>query len=203
MVSAIILAGGMSVRMGRDKKFLEIDGKSFIERAVDVAREFADEIIIVVGSRAQMERTEALGLEGVTVVVDILGGMGPVMGLLTGMYAAEGEWVVALPSDAPMMDAEIFRYMIDRVEGYDAVVPVNGEYLEPLHAVYERGIMMEACAWALEIEGMRASLHKVIRGFSKVNYIPVEGFRKYDRDLLTFHSVNTEEDLDEILKMVK
>ncbi len=203
MISALIISGGMSVRMGRDKKFLEIDGKSFIERAVDVARGFADEIIVVVGSKEQMGSTKAQGIEGVTVVIDMLEGMGPVMGLLTGMHAAKGEWVVVLPTDAPMMDAQVFEHMLDRMEWHDAVVPVNGEHLEPLHAVYERGLMVEACGWALEVGGKNASLHKIVRGLAKVKYIPVEEFREYDRELLTFYNVNTKEDLERVLGKAK
>ncbi len=203
MISALIVSGGRSARMGRDKKFLEIDGRSFIERAVDVAEEFADEIILVVGSKEQMECTEALGIDGVTVVVDAKEGRGPVMGLLTGMYAAKGEWVVVLPTDAPMMNAGIFKHMLDRKEGYDAVVPVNGEHLEPMYAVYKRDAMVKACEWAIEVEGEKASLHSIIRGLGKVNYVPVEDFREYDRELLTFYNVNTPEDLERLFGMIK
>ncbi len=200
MISALVVSGGRSVRMGHDKKFLEIDGKSFIERAVDVAREFADEIIVVVGSKGQMEDTKAQEIEDVTVVVDAKENLGPVMGLLTGMYAAKGEWVVILPTDAPMMNAGIFKHMLDRKEGYDAVVPVDGEYLEPMYAVYKKDVMVDACGWALDIEGEKASLHKIIKGLREVNYIPVEDFKEYDRELLTFYNVNTPEDLEEILE---
>ena len=203
MISALIVSGGRSVRVGQDKKFLEIDGRSFIERAVDVAREFADEIIVVVGSKEQMENTTAQEIEGIEIVVDAKENLGPVMGLLTGMYVAKGEWAVVLPTDAPMMNAEIFKHMLDRKEGYDAVVPVDGEHLEPMHAVYKRDVMMEACTWALEVEGEKASLHRIVEGLGKVNYIPVEDFKEYDRGLLTFYNVNTPEDLEEILERVK
>ncbi len=203
MISALIVSGGRSARMGRDKKFLEIDGRTFIERAVDVAGEFADEVILVLGSKEQMECTEALGIEGVTVVVDAKEGRGPVMGLLTGLYTATGEWVVALPTDAPMMNAGIFKHMLDRKEGYDAVVPVNREYLEPLYAVYKRDAMMKACEWALEVEGEKASLQKIVKGLRKVNYVPVDDFREYDRELLTFYNVNTPEDLERLFGMIK
>ncbi len=203
MISALVVSGGRSVRMGQDKKFLEIDGKSFIERAVDVAGEFSDEVIIVVGSKGQMEDVKAQGIEDVTVVVDAKENLGPVMGLLTGMYTAKGEWIVALPTDAPMMNARIFKHMLDRKEGYDAVVPVDGEYLEPMYAVYRKDVMVDACGWALDIEGEKASLHRIIRGLGEVNYIPVGDFREYDRELLTFYNVNTPEDLDEILEKLE
>ncbi len=202
MISALIVSGGKSLRMGRDKKFMELDGKSFIERAVDVAGELADEIIVVVGSKEQMEDVGAR-IKGVKIIVDVKENRGPVMGLLTGMYAANGEWVVVLPTDAPMMNAEIFKHMLDRKEGYDAVVPVNGEYLEPMHAVYKKDVMMKACEWALEVESEKASLHNIVKGLTKVNYIPVEDFKEYDRELLAFYNVNTQEDLMHLLEMIR
>lgn len=200
MISALIVSGGMSTRIGRDKKFLEIKGRTFIELAVDVARKFADDIILVVGSTEQMENTKALGIDDIAIVADIKENLGPVMGVLTGLHAASGEWAVVLPTDAPMMNAEIFTHMLDRREGYDAVVPASGEHLEPMYAVYRKDAMIDACAWALEVEGGRASLHNVVRGLKNVNYIPVDDFRKYDSELLTFYNVNTEEDLEEVLK---
>jgi molybdopterin-guanine dinucleotide biosynthesis protein A len=203
MISALIVSGGKSTRMGRDKKFLEMGGRTFIEIAVDVARGIADEIIVVVGSKEQMEDTKALGIKDAGVVVDVKEGLGPVMGVLTGLHAAKGEWAVVMPADAPMMKAEVFRHMLDKKEGYDAVVPTSGEHLEPMYAVYKRDVMIEACTSALEVEGERASLHNVVHGLSKVNYIPVDDFRKYDSELLTFYNVNTESDLEEVLKRVK
>jgi molybdopterin-guanine dinucleotide biosynthesis protein A len=203
MISALIVSGGKSTRMGRDKKFLEMGGRTFIEIATDVAREVADEIIIVVGSKEQMEDTGALEIKDAKIVVDVKEGLGPVMGVLTGLHAAKGEWAVVMPTDAPMMNGEVFKHMIDMKEGYDAVVPISGYFLEPMFAVYRRDVMIEACTSALEVEGERASLHNIVRGLEKVNYIPVEDFKKYDRELLTFYNVNTPEDLEEILKRVK
>ncbi len=202
MISALVVSGGKSARMGRDKKFLQIDGKTFIEIAVDAARGLADEVIIAVGSEGQAVETKALGIEGVRIVADIKEGRGPVMGVLTGLHAAHGVWAVVMPTDAPMMKAEIFRHMLDNMEGYDAVVPQDGEYLEPMFAVYRREAMIEACTSALEVEGERASLHNIVRGLGKVNYIPVEDFRKYDEGLLTFYNVNTKEDLEGVLERV-
>ncbi|MEE8401928.1 MAG: molybdenum cofactor guanylyltransferase, partial [Candidatus Hydrothermarchaeaceae archaeon] len=198
--SALIVSGGRGLRMGQDKKFLKIYGKSFIERAVDVAREFSDEIIVSVGSQKQMEHTLAQGIKDIKIVSDLKENLGPVMGLLTGMYAANGEWVVSLPVDAPMMKPEIFKSMLSGREGFDAVVPVKGELLEPMHGVYKRDVMIKACEWALEVEGNRSSLQNIVKGLAKVNYIPVEDFKEYDRELLTFHNVNTPVDFKWLMK---
>ena len=103
MISAIIVSGGMGTRIGRDKKFLKMEGRTFIEMAADVAKEIAEEIIIVVGSEGQMEETKALKIKDASIIVDVKEGLGPVMGVLTGLHAARGEWAVVMPVDAPMM----------------------------------------------------------------------------------------------------
>jgi len=203
MISAIIVAGGKSTRIGRDKKFLEVGGSTFIEIAAGVAGEMASEVIIVVGSKGQMEETKALKIKDVSIIVDIKEGLGPVMGVLTGLHAAKGEWAVVMPVDAPMMKAGVFKHMLDRKEGYDAVVPKKGEHLEPMYGVFRREAMIVACTSALEVEGGHASLHNVVRGLGNVNYIPVEDFKKYDEGLLTFYNVNTESDLKELLGKIK
>lgn len=203
MISALVVSGGKSERMGRDKMFLQIDGRTFIEIAVDAAGEFAGEIIIVVGSKEQMEDVKALGIGGAGIIADIKEGQGPVMGVLTGLHAAKGEWAAVMPVDAPMMKAEVFKHMIDERGGYDAVVPIDGEHLEPMYGVYNKDKMIEACTSALEVESEKASLHNIVRGLGKVNYIQVEEFRKYDEGLLTFYNVNTEEDLEGVLGKVR
>jgi molybdopterin-guanine dinucleotide biosynthesis protein A len=204
MISAIIVSGGKSTRIGRDKKFLEINGKSFIEIAAGVAGEIADEVIIVVGSEEQMEETKSLKLKDVSIIVDIKENQGPVMGVLTGLHAARGEWAVIMPVDAPMMKAGVFKHMLGMKKGYDAVVPLSGFFLEPMYAVYKRDVMIDACTSALEVGGgKKASLHNIVRGLEKVNYILVEEFKKFDKELLTFFNVNTESDLEGVLEMTK
>ena len=202
MISALIVSGGKGSRIGSDKKFLEIDGRPFITLAADLARVVADEIIIVVGSKEQMEDTRALEIEDVTIVVDAKEGLGPVMGVLTGLFAARGEWAVVMPTDAPMMNSDVFKHMLEERVGYDAVVPQDGEHLEPMYGVYDRDAMIEACTSALEVEGEKAPLHNIVRDLEKVNYIPVEDFKKYDKELLTFYNVNTQEDLEKIQELL-
>lgn len=183
--------------MGRDKKFLEIGGKYFIQHAIDAARTFSDEIILSLGSQSQREKTmkKTAGITDLKIVVDEVDSKGPVVGVFSGLKECSYEYAAVLPCDTPFIVPGIFKYMIGRREGFDAVVPVRGtDDLEPLHAVYRVSPMIEACRTALKKDAL--SLTKTVRRLGKVNYIPAEVLRKYDKELVTFQSINTKKDLE-------
>ena len=68
-------------------------------------------------------------------MVDLAPGYGPLMGLYTGLKAANGS-VFAVGSDMPFLNDALIRHMIEMAPGWDAVVPRPGGLYEPLHAIY-------------------------------------------------------------------
>ncbi len=111
----VVLAGGQSSRMGRDKATLEFDGQPLVERCVAVLRQCFPEVIVV-------RRDDVPGL-------------GPIGGLLTALRRAPEIFVVAC--DMPFLDAALIRAMAAQLAGYDAVA-IPGE---PLHAAYSARIL--------------------------------------------------------------
>ncbi len=192
-VSCIIVAGGKSERMGRDKKFAKLRGKYFLEYAIETAKQLSEDIIISVGSKEQKKKTEKI--TNLKIVVDSTESRGPLAGLYEGLKECAHEYAAVLPCDTPLMQAEIFAHMIRECKGYDAVVPRGVESLEPLHAVYKVSSMLKACENALEENQL--NLGRIVSKL-KVKYIPIEVFKKYDRNLLTFHNINTRKDLSEL-----
>ncbi len=188
-VSCIILAGGRSTRISRDKKFLLFRGKSFLEHALDVAREVSDEVIISLGTREQKDEVLAKGFRGVSIAVDHLPGKGPLVGLYNGLKECSGEYAVVIPCDSPFLGAEVLQSMVDVCEGYDAVVPRAGKFMEPLIAVYRVKPMLEACE-----ESIESSKWDVTRAVLKLRNI------RYIGDMANFLNVNTPEDFEKLLK---
>ncbi len=181
--------------MGRDKKNLEIDGKSFIRHAIDAAGTFSDEIILSLGSQRQKEKTKRI--TELKIVVDEMDSKGPMAGVFSGLKECSHEYAVVLPCDTPFIAPEIFKYMISKKDGFDAVVPVTvTNDLEPLHAVYRVVPTIEVCRTALKENAL--SLTKTLRRLGKVNYVPIDVLRKYDKKLLTFYSINTKKDLERL-----
>lgn len=190
-VSCVIVSGGKSERMGRDKKFIKLKGKYFLEYAIETAKQLSEDIIISVGSEEQKKRVQKI--TDLKIVVDSAESKGPVVGLYEGLKECTHEYAIALPCDTPLMQARVFEHMLRECAGYDAVVPKKGELLQPLHAVYKVSSMLEACEKALEENQL--NLSKAVSKL-KVKYIPVKVFEKYDRDLLTFYNINTRKDLE-------
>jgi molybdenum cofactor guanylyltransferase len=86
----------------------------------------------------------------------------------------------------------LLRYMVDLVEGYDAVIPKSKrDTLEPLHAVYSRN-----CISAMEslIKQNRLSILELFP-LIKVRYVGNAEIEQFDSKHLSFFNINTETDL--------
>lgn len=128
-LSAIVLAGGRSRRMGRDKALLRLGGQTQLERTIRVVREITAQVIVV--GREDIPDVPA--------VQDIRRGIGPLGGLLTGLSATGCRYAVAVGVDHPYLKAEVLRHLAGLCPGFDAVVPVSAGRLHTTHAVYAAG----------------------------------------------------------------
>ncbi|MDD1755081.1 MAG: molybdenum cofactor guanylyltransferase [Methanothrix sp.] len=199
MRSAVILAGGGSRRLGREKARLEFDGKPLLCWTIERLRLAADEVIVVARSEEHAGRlSEFIGCgEGIAFAWDSVAGFGPVAGLDAGMSRAGGDLVFATACDLPFLSptvVEVLFSLAEENEGYDAAVPQhpNG-YVEPLHSVYRRERMVSACRKAIQSgeRRIRSPLMELC-----INHVPVERLQSLDSKLLTFFNLNTPEDLE-------
>src|SRR5512143_2225483 len=131
-VSAIILAGGQSRRMGRDKALIDYQGRPIIARVIDTLRVLSDDILVV------SNRSDLYGSFGARVVPDYEPPCGPLGGIAAGLQAAVHPLAVVVACDMPFLNVTLLRRLIELAEEYDAVVPQMGDEFEPLHAVYRR-----------------------------------------------------------------
>ncbi len=190
MRSAIVLVGGQARRAnGQEKYFFTYQGRTFIERLVDSLKEVVDEIILVARNPEQCRRFE--GVEGIRCITDIRTGLGPIGGLHAGSVAAQGDLIFVSACDMPCINPAVISYLFERIDGYDAAIPVwNPDMLEPLHAVYRK----TALVTYLESHDS-LSLRAMIMNLS-ARYVPVDEIKKIDPDLLTFTNINKLEDLE-------
>lgn len=126
--TGLILAGGDSRRMGRDKTRLEIDGQTLLQRAIDVLQGVFPQVLVSVRQR----RDDV----AVPQVVDEIPDAGPLAGLCAGLDAAKTPWVFAVAADMPFLHPALIRALAKRREGFDAVVPVVQGHPQPLAAFY-------------------------------------------------------------------
>lgn len=127
-VTGVILAGGRSRRMGRDKAQLTIAGQTPFARMLAVFRQIFPRILIA-GDRPDLARPD------VPAIPDEFPGSA-LGGLYTGLLAATTPFIFAAACDMPFPDAALVRALVRRRQGWDAVVPCPPAGPEPLFAVY-------------------------------------------------------------------
>jgi molybdopterin-guanine dinucleotide biosynthesis protein A len=195
-VSGIVLAGGMSRRLGRNKALENVGGEPLILRVIGRLSQVTGQTVVVVNNA---ERAAMLPLpESAKVAVDIYPDAGSLGGIFTGLTAADGEWGIVVACDMPFLNVALFKHMLSLREGFDAVVPVLEERPEPTHAVYSR-----RCLPYIE-RRLKANDLKIARFFDevRVSYVPEAEVDRFDPDHLSFFNVNTQEDLDRALALV-
>jgi molybdenum cofactor guanylyltransferase len=131
-VNAFVLAGGKSSRMGRDKAFLQLGGRTLLARALELAGAVANNTWIV----GSPEKFAEIG----PVVQDIYPGRGPLAGIHAALTATGSERNLVLAVDLPFLQPDFLHYLISRARESSAavVVPRAAGGLQPLCAVYRR-----------------------------------------------------------------
>jgi len=132
-VSAFILAGGKSTRMGADKAFVVLDGRTLLARALDLARSVTSDVRIV-GDPTKFAPFAP-------VVEDIFRDCGPLGGIHAALRASPAELNLILAVDVPFVSTALLQYLVGRArDAASATVTVaqaNGRW-QPLCAVYRR-----------------------------------------------------------------
>jgi molybdopterin-guanine dinucleotide biosynthesis protein A len=148
----VVLAGGHSRRMGRDKGLLPIDGKPMIQHLVERLAPRFDEVLISGGT------PDTYRFLGVAVVPDALPDQGPLGGLLAALQAARNPLCLVVACDMPNVSADLVERMLSAADGVDAVVPRVEGQVEPVCAVYRRAL----------IPWLRAALARGERGVYRI-----------------------------------
>jgi len=195
-VSGVILAGGASWRLGRNKALERIGGKALIERVVDSLAPLTTEVLVVV---ARPEQAVALRLPpSVRVVSDRYPGRGSLGGIFTGLDASAEPWSLVVACDMPFLNGELLRHLIEARSNVDAVVPLLGGQPEPLHALYSK-----ACLASME-RMVRAGDLKIAPLFEavRVRYVDEGTIDRIDPRHLSFFNINTQADLKEATRLL-
>ncbi|MFP4977667.1 molybdenum cofactor guanylyltransferase [Paenibacillus sp. CN-4] len=110
-ITGIILAGGQSRRMGRDKALLEIGGVPVVSRVAAELSRVAGRIAVI------SSREEDYRFLGVPVIPDpeAFAGRGPLAGIRAGLAWAGTEWCVVCACDLPFASAETIRVLLKAV----------------------------------------------------------------------------------------
>ncbi|HTY81475.1 MAG TPA: molybdenum cofactor guanylyltransferase [Dehalococcoidales bacterium] len=189
-INCIVLAGGKSTRLGRDKVSEKIGDRSLLEQVINRIDPISKEIIIVTAKERAF--AELAGRPNIKFITDIIPGQGSLGGIYSGLVKSDSYYNIVLAADMPFVNAELLRYMAEVSQGYDFVLPRVEGLFEPLHAIYSKD-----CIGPIEKIFQNGS--KVIIelfNYVKVRYIEVEEINKYDPQHLSFFNINTNEELE-------
>jgi molybdopterin-guanine dinucleotide biosynthesis protein A len=140
--SGVLLAAGLSSRMGRDKALLEVDGSPLWRRQREVlAAAGASEIYLSVRPEQEWARS-ASGFAAC--LYDALPGCGPIAGLTAALERSDAPLVGVLAIDMAAMSSAWFSALLAQRETGRGVVGRHGDRFEPLAAVYPRSVMFLA-----------------------------------------------------------
>lgn len=193
-LSGIVLAGGQSRRMGRDKAGLAFGGTSLVCWVAGRLGPACAEVIVVARSAA-----DCAGC-GARVIGDRWPDAGPLGGLATGLDAVATPLAAAVACDLPFVERALLCGLAGLAPDYDAVVPEIAGRAQPLCAVYRR--TAGQAAEAVLRRGDR-SLHDLLALLDlRVCYVPEETLRKWDPALRSFDNINTPEDYERALAVL-
>ena len=176
--------------MGANKAFIEVDGIPIIGRIYSLFKKIFNEIIIVANQKEQF-----VGF-GAQIHSDLLPDRGVLGGLYTGLFFSSFEYSFCVACDMPYLKESVVRFLIERIDGYDAIVPKTKEGLEPLHAIYSKNCLEPIRRL------MNDGNYKIIDFYPMVKTKTIEESEliSLDPTMESFINVNTPEELISIKK---
>lgn len=195
-VSAFILSGGTSSRMGSPKGLLEFGGQPLILR---IAR-LVEPLVSAVSAVGAPELYVDLGLQVIDdrqfSGLDKSGGApGPLAGIASALTVTRADWNLILACDLPYLTVEWVDWLLARAKdsSRQIIMPRTAGGLEPLAAVYRR-----ECAEPI-VAALRRGVRKVTDAMEqfRVEIVTVRDWRHLDPDERVLRNMNTPEDYEE------
>ena len=190
MKSIIVLCGGRSRRMGKDKGSLILNGKPMIIHVLDTVKDIVDEIVLVLRDQDQIDKYKPILKDeypSVKIVTDETKDQGPLIGILTGLLHINSEFAQILPCDSPFISKSFVLNMFEIAESkkFDAVVPIwDDRHIEPLHSIYKKDTVVVIRDL---IENKKRNVKSLIDSLN-VKYVDAEEF---DESTMSFRNLNT------------
>ncbi len=194
-VTGVVVAGGKSRRMGRDKRFLELGGQALLQWALSVLQSLFEEVLVVLA-----EPLPQLTGQGYRVVTDLIPSCAALGGLYTGLSLASHSRVLAVGCDMPFLNPAVIRRLAELGAQADVVIPKLATGLQPMLAVYSKTCLPH-------LERMARAQQFKVQGLAEVpgltvKLIPEKDFLDVDPQLLSFFNINTPADFEFARKLL-
>ncbi|MEE9283283.1 MAG: molybdenum cofactor guanylyltransferase [Nitrososphaerales archaeon] len=198
--AAIILAGGSSSRMGRNKALLILGKSTMLDHIIRRVRRVANEVVVVVESLDDQLAYKRSIQEDVPIVQDRIQKKSPLVGIVTGLENISASYVSIHPCDTPLIEPDLVNFLFRSADGHDAVIPISPDgIMQPLNAVYASENALRASIDALNAGELRCK--NMIGRLDNVAYISSDQLRSLDPEFRTFLNINTSEDFQRLVRL--
>ncbi len=203
-LAAVVLAGGASRRMGREKGLLLLpDGRTALQAVLEAAHVVADRVLLAVDTPEHAEQLCAtLPMPAPELLLDATPGAGPLAALAGAIYAVEAPALLLLAVDTPLLQPAVLRALHGALAVADPIapdiaLPVIGGVPQPMPACY-------ATRLVTTIDHLLSAGRRDLRALIEapdvcVHYVGVDMLRGLDPDLRSFAGANTPEEWDALL----
>ena len=195
-LGAVVLCGGKSSRMTTDKSQLVFLGKTFLEHVIDQVSKVAVSVVVVSHS-AGLPSLPAN--KNVIFANDHQDGLGPLEGIRVGLKTLaqqQIEFAFVTGCDAPLIKPELIRVLFEKIDDYQAVVPISGNRVFGMTAIYRTELFRVAQSLLQQDrQAVKYLARNVVAKRIKINEL-----RTVDPELDSFTNVNTQEDYENLLK---
>ena len=186
MGAAVVLAGGKSRRMGRDKLELEFGGQTLLESVISRFKEEFDDVYLSLTDIKKYPDTEARRFE------DILPGAGPLSGLHAALKLVPEDGVFLVAADLPYACPKTAKRLVELCENKEAcIIRLPDGKLEPLFGFYRKSLLPR-CEEAIKSGDYRLS--EIILGADTLFVAPHELGALWDERLIL--NINHPEDYE-------
>ena len=180
-ITGFILAGGLSRRLGRDKRVVKIDGIPLLERTRRLLSDFTNGEPFFVG-----DNLDGLGLEPSKIIGDAKPGCGPAGGLVSALDTSPTDWCLVIAVDLPHLKlADLERIATEKCDCLDVITLSHSGDPEPLVALYHARTKK---FWSKRLEIKEYSL---VAGIRSLSWKPV----MVPRGSRALYNLNTPADL--------
>ncbi len=188
--AGIILAGGRSTRMGRNKALLPLPSNAavtFVEHLMALLRTQCSEVLLVVGDMQQASLYQDTGL---SLVTDETPNSGPLMGLYSGLRAVQATHALVIAVDMPFVLPEMIAFLLAQPLDEHLLMPVVNNAPQVLCGVYPRSLL------PLIEERMQAGRRdpRSLLDIAPTHFLEEAQLRAIDPQLRSFTNVNTQYD---------
>ena len=143
-VVGMILAGGLSRRMGEDKSQKKILGKSLIELVIRRSKKQVQTLIINSNDLNESQLKSHVK----AIIKDCLpGNLGPLVGILSGIIwtkrNTKSKWMVSFPVDSPFFPENLVFKFLEISKGYDIILAEGGGRVHPVFSMWKVNLEIE------------------------------------------------------------